>query len=96
MLWRDTFDRMRQQNWRGWATGRDVLCGAGSSAYTASAIQAAWHTSRAVATTDLLTDPRALKYADFLLSIGRSADSPESVAVVDMASRRCRSPFESN
>lgn len=87
LLWRDTFERMREKSWRGWADGRGILCGAGTSAYAAGAIQSAWPASRAVATTDLITDPRALKYADFLLSIARSGDSPESVAVVDMASR---------
>jgi tagatose-6-phosphate ketose/aldose isomerase len=87
LLWHDTFERSGKQNWGKWAKGSGVLCGAGTSAYAAGAIQAAWPASRAIATTDLLTDSRALKYADFLLSIGRSGDSPESVAVVDMASR---------
>jgi tagatose-6-phosphate ketose/aldose isomerase len=87
LLWRDTFERMRKKYWRGWASGSGVLCGAGTSAYAAGAIQAAWPASRAVATTDLITDPRTLKYADFLISIARSGDSPESVAVVDMATR---------
>ncbi|HEX4424405.1 MAG TPA: hypothetical protein VH079_03330 [Terriglobales bacterium] len=87
LLWRDTFERMRKKYWRGWASGSGVLCGAGTSAYAAGAIQAAWPSCRAVATTDLITNPRILKYADFLLSLARSGDSPESVAVVDMASR---------
>jgi tagatose-6-phosphate ketose/aldose isomerase len=86
-LWIDTFDRMQGKSWRGWANGRGVLCGAGSSAYAAGAIQAAWPLSRAIPTTDLITDPRPLKHADFLLSIARSGDSPESIAVADAASR---------
>jgi tagatose-6-phosphate ketose/aldose isomerase len=87
LLWLDTFARMQKMSWRGWAGGNGILCGAGTSAYVAGAIQSAWTTSRAIPTTDLLTDPRALKNADFLLSIARSGDSPESVAVVDMARR---------
>jgi tagatose-6-phosphate ketose/aldose isomerase len=87
LLWLDTFARMQKKSWRGWASGSGILCGAGTSAYVAGAIQSAWPAARAIATTDLLTDSRALKDADFLLSIARSGDSPESVAVVDMASR---------
>src|ERR1039458_5005195 len=73
--------------WRGWVEGAGWLCGAGTSAYAAGAIQAAWPDSRAVPTTDLLTDSRALKSADFLLSIARSGDSPESIGVVELAYR---------
>jgi tagatose-6-phosphate ketose/aldose isomerase len=87
LLWPDTFERMQKKSWLGWANGSGILCGAGTSAYVAGAIQSAWPASRAIPTTDLLTDPRALKNADFLLSIARSGDSPESVAVVDMARR---------
>jgi len=85
LLWNDTFTRMRDKSWRGWAEGSGVLCGAGTSAYAASAIQSAWPASRMVATTDLLTDSRALKHADFLLSIARSGDSPESIGAVRLA-----------
>jgi len=91
-LWGDTFDRVKANGWHGWqkwADGRGVLCGAGTSAYAAGAIQAAWPNSRAIATTDLITDSRALKHADFLLSLARSGDSPESVAVAAAAGCDC-------
>jgi tagatose-6-phosphate ketose/aldose isomerase len=87
ILWRDTFDRIVNHDWRGWDGGRGILCGAGSSAYAAAAIQSAWPAARAVPTTDLLTDPRPLRDANFLLSLARSGDSPESIGVVEMARR---------
>ena len=87
LLWRDTFSRMRNKTWRRWAEGGGVLCGAGTSAYAAGAIQAAWPASRTVATTDLLTDSRVLKRAHFMLSIARSGDSPESIGAVNLARR---------
>jgi tagatose-6-phosphate ketose/aldose isomerase len=68
-----------------------VLTGAGSSAYAAMAIAAAWPDARALPTTDLLLDPGALP-ASFgeggvLISLARSGDSPESVGVVDLVRR---------
>lgn len=85
-LWLDTFNRTLENPWSGWReTG--IICGAGTSAYAAAAIQAAWPQARAIATTDLLTDSRPLRNAAFLVSIARSGDSPESVAVADLASR---------
>ena len=87
LLWRDTFRRMQHRSWRGWAEGSGVLCGAGTSAYAADAIRSAWPASRMVATTDLLTDPRVLKRAHFMLSIARSGDSPESIGAVNLARR---------
>lgn len=86
-LWRDTFRRAWERNWPNLAEGRGILCGAGTSAYAGSAIQPSWPSSRMVATTDLLADPRPLHQAEFLLSIARSGDSPESVGVVDLARR---------
>jgi tagatose-6-phosphate ketose/aldose isomerase len=87
VLWLDTFRRAREKAWHRWVEGAGVLCGAGTSAYAAGAIQAAWPHSRAVPTTDLLTDSRVLKRADFLLSLARSGDSPESIGVVELAHR---------
>jgi fructoselysine-6-P-deglycase FrlB-like protein len=86
-LWNDTFERAQRTNWRKEINGRGAWCGAGSSAYAADAIQSAWAASRATATTDLTTDSRVLRQADFLLSIARSGDSLESVAVVEMVRR---------
>ncbi len=65
---------------------RIVLTGAGTSAYAAEAIAAAWPGARAVPTTDLLVDAeRSLANADLLISLARSGDSPESAAVVQVA-----------
>ncbi len=65
---------------------RVVLSGAGTSAYAAEAIAAAWPRARAVPTTDLLVDAsRSLAEADILISLARSGDSPESAAVVQVA-----------
>src|SRR6185369_3763040 len=63
---------------------RVVVTGAGTSAYAASAIAAAWPRSVAVPSTDLLLCPeRYIADATVLLSLGRSGDSPESMAVVE-------------
>jgi len=65
---------------------RVVLTGAGTSAYAAEAVAAAWPRARAVPTTDLLVDAkRSLAEADVLISLARSGDSPESAAVVHVA-----------
>jgi tagatose-6-phosphate ketose/aldose isomerase len=67
-------------------SARAVLTGAGTSAYAAEAIAAAWPQARAVPTTDLLVDgERLLSEADILISLARSGDSPESAAVVQVA-----------
>jgi tagatose-6-phosphate ketose/aldose isomerase len=65
---------------------RVVLTGAGTSAYAADAIAAAWPRARAVPTTDLLVDSqRWLSETDVLISLARSGDSPESAPVVQLA-----------
>ena len=74
-----------------------ILTGAGTSAYAAAAIAAAWPGAQAVATTDLLIEGRddiERRYPSFpgeglLISLGRSGDSPESVAVVKRLERLC-------
>jgi tagatose-6-phosphate ketose/aldose isomerase len=74
-----------------------ILTGAGTSAYAAAAIAAAWPGARAAATTDLLIqerdeiESRHPGFADggLLISLGRSGDSPESVAVVNRLERLC-------
>ncbi len=64
---------------------RVLLAGAGTSAYAASAVAAAWPRALAVPTTDLLVDAkRYLLEADALVSLARSGDSPESAAVVKL------------
>ena len=66
-------------------TGKRVLLtGAGTSAYAASAIAAAWPGAKAVPSTDLLLDTnRYIADADVVISIGRSGNSPESLATVE-------------
>ena len=68
------------------ANARVILTGAGTSAYAAEAVAAAWPGATALPTTDLLVDaPRLLAEADVLISLARSGDSPESAAVVELA-----------
>jgi tagatose-6-phosphate ketose/aldose isomerase len=68
------------------SNARVILTGAGTSAYAAEAIAAAWPGARAVPTTDLLVDAeRSLANVDLLISLARSGDSPESAAVVQVA-----------
>ncbi|MGB7547510.1 MAG: hypothetical protein WBM14_07170 [Terracidiphilus sp.] len=63
---------------------RVLLTGAGTSAYVAGAIAAAWPRALAVPTTDLLVDTeRYLLEVDAVISLARSGDSPESTAVVE-------------
>ncbi len=63
---------------------RVLLTGAGTSAYAASAIATAWPRALAVPTTDLLVDAEPyLSEVDTVISLARSGDSPESVAVVE-------------
>jgi tagatose-6-phosphate ketose/aldose isomerase len=63
---------------------RILVTGAGTSAYAASAVAAAWPGALAIPTTDLLTDAeRYLFEVDAVISIARSGDSPESAAVVE-------------
>ncbi len=63
---------------------RVLLTGAGTSAYAASAVAAAWTLASAVPTTDLLVDAeRYLTGIDAVISLARSGNSPESAAVVE-------------
>jgi tagatose-6-phosphate ketose/aldose isomerase len=67
------------------AGSRVLITGAGSSAYAANSVAHAWPRSIAVPTTDLLVDPdHYLRDVDVVVSLARSGNSPESVAVVDM------------
>src|ERR1700730_11147137 len=89
-LWPTTLDRVASSNAHSIVKGRAaVICGAGSSAYSASAIAATWTNSVAIATTDLLTLTQdemlhlVPAFADgVLVSVARSGDSPESVGVI--------------
>ena len=63
---------------------RVLLTGAGTSAYAATAVAAAWPRAHAVPTTDLLVDAeRYLLDVDAVISLARSGNSPESAAVVE-------------
>ncbi len=63
---------------------RVLLTGAGTSAYAASAVAAAWPRATAVPTTDLLLNPeRHLPEVEAVISLARSGNSPESAAVVE-------------
>jgi len=65
---------------------RVMLAGAGTSAYAAESIADAWPQASFMPTTDLLVDAkRLLAHVDVLVSLARSGDSPESVAVVEVA-----------
>jgi tagatose-6-phosphate ketose/aldose isomerase len=85
-LWPDTLNRVaRGLAGCDWFTSEldCTFTGAGSSAYAGLAIHAGLPASAAVPTTDLLVDPQPRFAAGaVLVSLARSGDSPESVAVV--------------
>ena len=63
---------------------RVLLTGAGSSAYAAAAVAAAWPQAIAIPTTDLLVDAEHHSHGvDAVISLARSGNSPESAAVVE-------------
>src|SRR5579884_2042480 len=89
-LWPDSLQRVQTANGNGVSIAegaRVVIAGAGTSAYAATAVEAAWPNARAIPTTDLLPDIEYLQGADVLLSLARSGNSPESVGVVETACR---------
>jgi tagatose-6-phosphate ketose/aldose isomerase len=90
-LWPTTLERVASSNARSLVEGRAaVICGAGSSAYAASAVAAAWVNATAIPTTDLLTFSKqelfhltpAFVSNGVLVSMARSGESPESVGVI--------------
>jgi tagatose-6-phosphate ketose/aldose isomerase len=90
-LWPTTLDIVRKsEGFSGCAKQSVIITGAGTSAYAAAAIAASWPNAHAVPTTDLLLESRGEieqrlpNFGDngLLISLGRSGDSPESVAVV--------------
>jgi tagatose-6-phosphate ketose/aldose isomerase len=74
---------------------RVILSGAGTSAYAAAAVAAGWLGARAAPTTDLLVATEEEIREQFpgfaenglLISLARSGDSPESLAVVNRIQR---------
>jgi len=83
-LWPYTLQRVMHMNRRLLPSGeRCVITGAGSSAYAAMAVAAAWPAAQAIPSTDLLSDVEPdFGPAGFLISLARSGDSPESLGVV--------------
>ena len=90
-LWQTTVERVAASNAREIIKGRAaVLCGAGTSAYAASAVAASWMNATAIPTTDLLLYSKQDLFRlapgfvsnGVLVSIARSGDSPESVGVI--------------
>ena len=90
-LWQDTIRRVSESSFASSFqkhSGSALIAGAGTSAYSALAIEGALSGSRAVPTTDLLLDLEPwLSHATALLSIARSGDSPESCGVVRRVQR---------
>jgi tagatose-6-phosphate ketose/aldose isomerase len=85
--WRETAGRVRKASVG--ALSPPVITGAGTSAYAAMAIEAAWPGSRAVPSTELFLDFEApLAHRNLVVSLARSGNSPESVAVVEKIQRR--------
>jgi tagatose-6-phosphate ketose/aldose isomerase len=65
-------------------SARVVITGAGTSGWAANSVSPAWPRSRAVPSTDLLVGTeRYVGDMEILLSLARSGNSPESMAVVD-------------
>jgi len=65
-------------------TARVVITGAGTSAWAANSVAPVWPRSRAVPSTDLLVETeRYVDDMEILLSLARSGNSPESLAVVE-------------
>ena len=90
-LWPTTLERVTDRSLHSLVSERAaVICGAGTSAYAASAVAASWTNALAIPTTDLLlyskqeiarlTPGFAVK--GLLVSLARSGDSPESAGVI--------------
>ncbi len=87
--WAETAARVRACRPAGIDQARPViLTGAGTSAFAALAVEAAWPGARAVPSTELFLDfRRRLSGEGLVVSFARSGDSPESTAVVDKIQR---------
>lgn len=95
-LWTTTVERVRQATSSfSRASKMALMTGAGTSAYAAEAIARAWPGAKAIPATDLLLQSKdellnanpTFPDGGLLLSIARSGDSPESVAVVKKIQR---------
>ena len=94
-LWRNTAEGVRRQMKSLQSSlrlkeSRVLLTGAGTSAYAAASVAAGWPRALAVPSTDLLLDTRRyINGIDVVISLARSGDSPESLAVVERIHRIC-------
>jgi len=81
-LWPDTVRRVRAAGLK--PPKPPVITGAGTSSFAALAVEAGWPGARAVPSTELFLDfAKALPEDGMVLSLARSGDSPESIAVVE-------------
>lgn len=93
VVWPTTIERVREGAARlhlqsTLQDARVVITGAGTSAYAAAAVAPAWPRSIAVPSTDLLlAAERYVRDANVVVSLARSGDSPESMAVVERIHR---------
>ncbi len=110
VLWRDTY-HILENELAGLTTFvnkvlsfedlRVIFTGAGTSAYIGDVLHKGFQrqtgkTTEAVATTDLILNPKDYLHKDkptLLVSFARSGDSPESVAAVDMVDNYCETLF---
>jgi tagatose-6-phosphate ketose/aldose isomerase len=85
--WRNTARRVREAS--AGTPPPPVITGAGTSAYAAMAVESGWHGARAVPSTELFLDfEEPLAHRNLVVSLARSGNSPESVAVVEKIERR--------
>lgn len=89
-LWLTTLDRVPPDALtKLQPAGNVVITGAGTSAYAAATVAASWAGAVAIPTTDLLVNLQtAFENEGLLVSLARSGDSPESLAVVEGIRRR--------
>ena len=90
-LWPSTLERVSASRVRPLIDGRTaIICGAGTSAYAASAVASSWSNALAIPTTDLVSYAKqdlarlapGFATRGVLVSLARSGDSPESVGAV--------------
>jgi tagatose-6-phosphate ketose/aldose isomerase len=88
-LWLTTLDRISKtyahiQSRRDIAHSRVLVTGTGTSGYAASAIASAWPRAITASASDILIDPeRYIHGIDTVISIARSGNAPESLAVIE-------------
>jgi len=90
-LWPTTLERVTDRSLQSVVRERvAVICGAGTSAYAASAVAAGWTNALAIPTTDLLLYSKqellrlvpSFAVNGMVVSLARSGESPESIGVI--------------